>query len=70
MTLDLSLGYNTGDVPANDYLKHLSIQLVVNNFMNKKPNFAYYVTAATVEAFEQRNDPAQRVVSLNITKVW
>src|SRR5438874_9521659 len=32
----------TGDVPVNDYLKHLSIQLVVNNFLNKKPNFAYY----------------------------
>ena len=27
-TFDLSLGYNTGDMPANDYLKRINIQLV------------------------------------------
>jgi hypothetical protein len=70
ITFDLSLGYNTGERPANKYLRNLSFQLVINNFLNKKPNFAYYVTTATVEAFEQRNDPAQRVVSFSITKAW
>jgi hypothetical protein len=69
-TFDLSLGYKTGDVPANDFLKHLNVQLVVNNFLNRKPNFAYYVTNAAIEAYEQRNDPSQRVVTFTVTKVW
>ena len=70
VTFDLSLGYNTGERPANKYLRNLGFQLVVNNILNRKPNFAYYVTNASVEAFEQRNDPAQRVITFAVTKAW
>ena len=34
-TFDLSLGYSTGDRPANEYLRNISVQLVVQNIMDK-----------------------------------
>ena len=73
ITFDLSIGYKTGDRPANDYLKNLSLQLVINNFLNKKPEFAYILGAAGAgapKAFDDKEDPAQRVVNLTVTKVW
>ena len=43
-TLDLSLGYNTGDMPANDYLKNLSFNFVVLDILDKVAPFTYSVT--------------------------
>jgi iron complex outermembrane receptor protein len=43
-TFDLSLGYNTGDRPANDYLKNVSVQLVVQNVMDKDAPYEYRIT--------------------------
>ena len=34
-TFDLSVGYDTGDRPANEYLRNISIQLVVQNITDK-----------------------------------
>ena len=34
-TFDLSLGYNTMDAPANEYLRNIGIQLVVQNIMDR-----------------------------------
>jgi len=42
-TFDLSLGYDTGDQPANDYLKHVSLQLIVQNIMDRESPFEYRV---------------------------
>jgi iron complex outermembrane receptor protein len=70
VTFDLSLGFKTGDRPANDLLKNLSFQFVANNFLNRKPNFTYYVTTAAAFAFNQRGDPSGRVISFTITKAW
>ncbi len=44
-TFDLSLGYNTADRPANEYLRNVSIQLVVQNITDKTAPYAYKVTA-------------------------
>ena len=35
-TFDLSLGYNTMDGPANEYLRNIGIQLVVQNIMDRQ----------------------------------
>ena len=43
-TFDLSLGYNTGDRPANDYLRNVSVQLVVQNVMDKDSPYQYRIT--------------------------
>jgi outer membrane receptor protein involved in Fe transport len=72
VTFDITLGYKTGDTPANDYLKNIGVQLVVNNFLNKKPNFAYQVafSGGSPRAFDDHQDPSQRVVTLILTKAW
>jgi outer membrane receptor protein involved in Fe transport len=44
-TFDLSLGYNTGDRPANEYLRNVSVQLVVQNIMDRDSPYAYKITS-------------------------
>jgi outer membrane receptor protein involved in Fe transport len=43
-TFDLSLGYSTGDRPANEYLRNVSVQLVVQNIADKVAPYQYKVT--------------------------
>jgi len=43
-TFDLSLGYDTGDRPANEYLRNVSIQIVVQNITDKTAPYAYKIT--------------------------
>jgi len=43
-TFDLSLGYNTGDRPANDYLRNVSLQLVVQNIMDRSSPYEYRIS--------------------------
>jgi outer membrane receptor protein involved in Fe transport len=42
-TFDLSLGYSTGDRPANEYLRNVSVQLVVQNIMDKSAPYEYRI---------------------------
>ncbi len=42
-TFDLSVGYDTGDDPISDYLKHVSLQLIVQNVMDRASPFEYRV---------------------------
>jgi hypothetical protein len=43
-TFDLSVGYNTADRPASDYLRNVSVQLVVQNLMDKDSPYQYRIT--------------------------
>jgi len=72
ITFDLSLGFLTGDRPANTYLRNLGFQLAINNLLDKRPNFAYQIAFAggSPRAFDDHQDPAQRVITFTITKVW
>jgi iron complex outermembrane receptor protein len=38
---DVSLGYETGDMPANNYLKNITVFLTVNNIFDRNPPFGY-----------------------------
>src|SRR6185437_5165645 len=46
-TFDLSFGYNTGDMPTNDYLKNVTVQLTIQNLMNKHSPFEYGPSSST-----------------------
>jgi outer membrane receptor protein involved in Fe transport len=72
VTFDLSMGYDTGDDPANDYLKHLGIQLVVSNIMDKHAAFEYRTgTGGGNPAAMDILKPNQgRTISLILTKTW
>jgi len=37
--MDLSFGYQTGEKPANEYLRNINLQLTINNILDKKPPF-------------------------------
>jgi hypothetical protein len=71
-TFDLSLGYDTGDDPANDYLKHLGIQVVVSNILDKHAAFEYRTgtgggNPAAMDILKPNNG---RTISLILTKTW
>ena len=38
---DLSIGYDTGDMPANEYLKNVAVNFIVRNVMGRHPAFEY-----------------------------
>jgi hypothetical protein len=66
------MGYDTGDDPANDYLKHLGIQLVVSNILDKHPGFQYRIgtgggNPAAMDILKPDNG---RTISLILTKTW
>ena len=71
ITFDLSVGYNLGDRPANDYLKNVAFYLAINDINDKAPTFYYNGVGKQANAYNgQMADPMQRVVSLAITKKW
>jgi iron complex outermembrane recepter protein len=43
-SFDLSVGYNTGDRPANDYLRNVSVQLVIQNIMDRSSPYEYRIS--------------------------
>ena len=71
-TFDLSLGYNTGDIPELDYLKRITIQLTINNIMGIHSPFEYGPTSVTrnPSAFDITRSDLGRVVGLTLVKNW
>ena len=71
-TIDLSLGYNTGDTPASDYLKRITLQLTVQNLMGKHAAFEYGPNASTRNpaGFSITMPDYGRVVGLTLIKNW
>ena len=72
ITFDLSLGYDTGDDPANDYLKHIGIQLTVDNLLDKHPAFEYRISTGggNPSAFNILQNIYGRVFGVRVTKTW
>jgi len=71
-TVDLSLGYNTGDMPVNDYLKNISLNFVVLDIMDKVAPFLYNVAtqANNPSAISSAGTPFGRQINLILTKKW
>ena len=71
-TFDLSLGYDTGELPANDYLRNISIQLTVDNIMDREPAFEYRISTGggNPSTFDILKNIYGRVVGVRLTKTW
>ena len=71
-TFDLSLGYNTGDLPENDNLKHIQVQFTVTNIFGIHAPFEYGPTSATRNpaGYSIRVPDVGRVVGLTLIKNW
>jgi len=73
-SFDLVLGYNTGDGPANTYLKNIGITLNVNDLLDKHASFSYNVASNGNSAVAFVNSSKEpyigRFISLAIDKRW
>ncbi|MDE2476971.1 MAG: TonB-dependent receptor, partial [Alphaproteobacteria bacterium] len=71
-TFDLSLGYNTGDLPASDYLKRLTLQLTVQNLMGKHPSQEFGAGGGPRGAagYDIIEPDTGRVIGVSVVKTW
>ncbi len=77
-TFDLSVGYNTGEKPANTYLQNIGIQVTATNLLNKQAPYAYQIAppgGGQPRAYFAITQGSSlgidgRVISVNLTKVW
>jgi iron complex outermembrane recepter protein len=73
ITFDLSFGYNTGDAPSNDYLKHITLQLTVQNLFDRLSSFAYipnFTGGQQANAYDPLRPNTGRVIGLTVIKNW
>ena len=71
-TFDLSLGYNTMDAPANEYLRNIGIQVVINNIFDRRSPFEYRISTGggNPTAYDLLKSNVGRTTSLILTKRW
>jgi outer membrane receptor protein involved in Fe transport len=71
-TFDLSLGYDTGDTPANEYLRNVAVQLVIQNILDKHPPFEYRISTGGGNpiALDLLKSDQGRTISIIVTKTW
>jgi hypothetical protein len=71
-TFDLSLGYDTGDRPANEYLRNITVNIVVQNITDRDSPYGYKINASgglqcACNVFESLFG---RMVSLRVQKAF
>jgi outer membrane receptor protein involved in Fe transport len=71
-TFDLSIGYDTGEEPANNYLKNIGLQLVIQNLLDKHAEFYYKGsnTAGPPTTISPDRPNFGRQISVILTKTW
>ena len=77
-TFDLSIGYNTGDSPANEYLRNIGLQLTISNILDKQAPYAYQINppgGAQGHAYYSTTQGTSlgidgRVFTVVVTKTW
>jgi outer membrane receptor protein involved in Fe transport len=71
-TFDLAVGYSTGDRPINEYLRNISLQLVVQNIMDKHPSYQYRIATGGGApcACDLLQNLYGRIVSLRVEKTF
>jgi len=68
---DLTVGYQTGEKPANEYLRNLNLQFSVNNIFDKPPPFQVGARGnGSIRAFDNTFIDLQRTFTFTITKTW
>jgi hypothetical protein len=71
-TFDLSFGYNTGDTPANDYLKNMTVQLTIQNLMGIHSPFEYGPSTSTrsISGYDILKPNTGRIIGVSLIKNW
>jgi outer membrane receptor protein involved in Fe transport len=69
--LDLTVGYQTGEMPTNTYLRNIGVQFTINNLLDKAPPFQVGARGnGSIRAFDNSFSDLQRTFTLTLTKVW
>src|SRR6266446_6930393 len=71
-TFDLSIGYDTTDKPANEYLRNIGIQLIVANITDRHSSYEYRVATGggNPAGFDILKNIYGRSFQLRIQKTW
>ena len=69
-TMDLSIGYDTGETFENTYLHNIELQLNINNITDRYAPFAYRVAANGGSTAVIGGSPLGRAIAFQITKNW
>jgi hypothetical protein len=71
-TFDLSFGYDTGDMPTNNYLKNITLQLTIQNLMGIHSPFEYGPSTSTrnIAAYDILKSDNGRIIGLTLVKSW
>jgi uncharacterized protein (DUF927 family) len=68
---DLSVGYQTGEMPTNTYLRNIGVQFTINDLFDKPPPFQVGARGnGSIRAFDNSFPDLQRTFTLTLTKVW
>jgi iron complex outermembrane receptor protein len=68
---DLAIGYQTGDRPANPYLRGVGLELTINDILDRPPPFQVGARGSgSIRAFDNNFSDLQRLITLTITKQW
>jgi hypothetical protein len=70
VTFDFTVGYQTGERPANVYLRDVNLQITVLNLLNRQAPFVYATAGSRTFPGIQSISPDQRFVTLAVTKAW
>jgi hypothetical protein len=71
-TFDLSIGYDTTDKPANEYLRNIGIQLIVANITDRHSSYEYRIATGggNPSAFDILKNIYGRSFQLRVQKTW
>jgi outer membrane receptor protein involved in Fe transport len=68
---DLSIGYQTGDMPANEWLRNIGVQFTVLDLFDEAPPFQVGARGnGSIRAFNEGYSDLQRTFTLQLTKTW
>jgi outer membrane receptor protein involved in Fe transport len=68
---DLSIGYQTGEMPANEWLRNIGVQFTVLDLFDEAPPFQVGARGnGSVRAFNEGYSDLQRTFTLQLTKTW
>jgi iron complex outermembrane recepter protein len=68
---DLSIGYQTGEMPANEWLRNIGIQFTINDIFNAPSPFQVGARGnGAIRAFNEGFSDLQRTFTVQLTKVW
>ena len=68
---DLSIGYQTGEMPANQWLRNIGIQLTVVDIFDEPSPFMVGARGnGAIRAFNEGFSDLQRTFTVQLTKVW